>query len=990
MSLKKGTNNIGVVIKGGSDSGTTDHAELDNLDYENSGHTGFQEEITSSNKLNSDLVDDSNNTNKFMTTTEKTKLAGLNNYNDNEVRTLISNKVDKVTGKALSKNDYTDEEKQKLASINMAGKQDALVSGVSIKTINNTSLLGSGDISTSTPTDAQVTTAVDDWLDAHPEATTTVEDGSISVDKLAQDTERLFFNGNNLMGHQANVLYELPKDWKAGEDITVSTADGSVFSNDSANENECLLRFMLYDANKTYLDYYTLKNGQNYKTMTLPDTFANTPIRYLSWNIDTNFYGDIMVNYGSSKMTYEEYKKEPPTPEEQDYELYNLNQSIIYSKVQDAEDIMPTRNQLSWVIGDINSSTGQDTTSTTRFLSTSYIDLKDVEEIRLIKLHTDWQMAPWFYTSSDGTNNGISSLVNHSDNGTFFAYDKTYTKDDFNGARFMRLTGRRQNNATLSNTTNTKWYYVIVKRKKQNETYDTLYYSSSTLEQGKIATKTTTGIMSDATAVTTRDCVALPYNKNLKLKVYIENGFEIAIGVGNKPSYLQGNNTLGKYYSNGDIIDVPNGVNFYRIEIRKRKRCASSFASFYDLTPAEASKVNLKLFIVSEQLRKLEDKNAIKLIETARLHTVYPPGGQTDEQNTFKNIVIAHTSDTHGDYTRLQHFYDFCKELKPALLVNTGDTVSYDPGCGVKWVHNMVKDYSLPQMLTIGNHDVYPTLSAPASGSVTETNLTDQQVYDYLYSDIATELGNTTGKTYYYRDIAESKIRAICVNLYMYGGTNRKRSHLTDDVLSWFASTLASTPSGYGIIVLQHSHQDTYAPSEGYTTFFTPLSERKETAPAGDAYNDIDGTPLYDIVDAFIGRTTINQTYTQTGSPSTCSVTADFSSVNENIDFIAWLSGHIHTDTIHFVTGRTHRQVELNVTTTASIYGSLIGNAQSYPYYTDSTDQARLMNGETEDAFNVYVIDRDNKKIKIVRVGNNKRYDMQDRTYMEMPYTDDE
>ena len=36
------------------------------------------------------------------------------------------------------------------------------------------------------PTDGQVTTAVDEWLVAHPEATTTVQDGSITNEKLAQ------------------------------------------------------------------------------------------------------------------------------------------------------------------------------------------------------------------------------------------------------------------------------------------------------------------------------------------------------------------------------------------------------------------------------------------------------------------------------------------------------------------------------------------------------------------------------------------------------------------------------------------------------------------------------------------------------------------------------------------------------------------------------------------------------------------------------------
>lgn len=65
---------------------------------------GLQTEITSNNKLSSDLVDDTNHTNKFVTSSEK------ENWN---------------------------------------GKQDTLVSGTNIKTINNTSLLGSGNINIS-------------------------------------------------------------------------------------------------------------------------------------------------------------------------------------------------------------------------------------------------------------------------------------------------------------------------------------------------------------------------------------------------------------------------------------------------------------------------------------------------------------------------------------------------------------------------------------------------------------------------------------------------------------------------------------------------------------------------------------------------------------------------------------------------------------------------------------------------------------------------
>lgn len=58
----------------------------------------------------------------------------------------LAGKVDKVTGKGLSTNDYTDADKAKLTGIDMSTKQDTLVSGTNIKTINGSSLLGSGNI----------------------------------------------------------------------------------------------------------------------------------------------------------------------------------------------------------------------------------------------------------------------------------------------------------------------------------------------------------------------------------------------------------------------------------------------------------------------------------------------------------------------------------------------------------------------------------------------------------------------------------------------------------------------------------------------------------------------------------------------------------------------------------------------------------------------------------------------------------------------------
>ena len=103
----------------------------------------LQTKITDSNKLNSDLVDDTNSTNKFVSNTEKTNwnshitntnnphsvtkaqigLGNVDNTSDinkpisTAAQVALDNKVDKEAGKGLSTNDFTTNEKTKLAMI---------------------------------------------------------------------------------------------------------------------------------------------------------------------------------------------------------------------------------------------------------------------------------------------------------------------------------------------------------------------------------------------------------------------------------------------------------------------------------------------------------------------------------------------------------------------------------------------------------------------------------------------------------------------------------------------------------------------------------------------------------------------------------------------------------------------------------------------------------------------------------------------------------
>ena len=61
------------------------------------------------------IVED--DTHKFVTSKEKIKLDSLENYDDTDIKSSLAGKVDKVEGKELSTNDYTDAEKKKLNDI---------------------------------------------------------------------------------------------------------------------------------------------------------------------------------------------------------------------------------------------------------------------------------------------------------------------------------------------------------------------------------------------------------------------------------------------------------------------------------------------------------------------------------------------------------------------------------------------------------------------------------------------------------------------------------------------------------------------------------------------------------------------------------------------------------------------------------------------------------------------------------------------------------
>lgn len=108
---------------------------------------GLQTEITSVNMLDADLVDDTNSTHKFVTAQEKqtwnNKSDFSGSYNDLSDKPTIPTALSQLSEDATHRT-VSDTEKT-----TWGNKQEPLVSGTNIKTINNESILGSGNISIS-------------------------------------------------------------------------------------------------------------------------------------------------------------------------------------------------------------------------------------------------------------------------------------------------------------------------------------------------------------------------------------------------------------------------------------------------------------------------------------------------------------------------------------------------------------------------------------------------------------------------------------------------------------------------------------------------------------------------------------------------------------------------------------------------------------------------------------------------------------------------
>ena len=483
---------------------------------------------------------------------------------------------------------------------------------------------------------------------------------------------------------------------------------------------------------------------------------------------------------------------------------------------------------------------------------------------------------------------------------------------------------------------------------------------------GEFVNKSTSATgQSDSTArISMTNCVALPYGDRTKLKVHINPPYVFAIRCGRVAQNLASNLY---WYRDGDEIIFNNHEQYYRVIVAKLADPDATIRYTYqELAPSDLKYANLRVEYSLDDDTKDSELYDVNADNAAFFLNSQNTLSASAHGSIGSHPIVVHASDFHGDKDRLERTLRFAERAKADCVVLSGDLVANKPYDRLDWMHELFAKFNGLPIICTGNHEVL------------DNSYTDAMVYDYMMKNCAEKIGNTSGKTYYYTDVASKKLRIIVCDIYQYGATTRSNTHMSDEQLAYIANALATTPADYGVLMVAHSPCVDVGnlADPNYSTFFQSLRKY------GFTHYDINGAPIYDIVDAFIARTSINRTYTQTGSPSSISVSADFSNVPSSVQFIAHLTGHIHEDSVCYLP-TTEKQLMLNISCGCAMHGG-----SSYPYLADDCDITRVPYGKMQDAINVYVIDRGHKIVKITRIGGTKTYDMKDREYMAIPYKD--
>ena len=352
--------------------------------------------------------------------------------------------------------------------------------------------------------------------------------------------------------------------------------------------------------------------------------------------------------------------------------------------------------------------------------------------------------------------------------------------------------------------------------------------------------------------------------------------------------------------------------------------------------------------------------------------------------------TFAHASDFHSDMVRLQNYLDYCDYLGLKVAVITGDFCSQTTSDGFSNYLEQFENHKVIPIICTGNHDkttCYGKTNVPKYNEFFQKVATK---YNYQVSDLS--------KDYYYLDvnIEDQNIRFIALDQYevrTYG------YNISEAQTRWFIDTLNSTPAGYKIFVLMHQKEVPIVKEiNEITTVPKPNGQPPEivihnTTKIGNgtfyeetmAYDDSAkteankqrGDVLLHIIKLFQSKskntTPIKVTQPQNGESFTLGAEEiDFTSAQA--EFVAFMSGHTHRDTIG-----------INEYSDSSVYQLHLNiSANSTARYNLRDLPTNMGKSHKSDLFNIYSIEDNN--INVVRVGASVSHESKVRLIDKIPY----
>lgn len=286
------------------------------------------------------------------------------------------------------------------------------------------------------------------------------------------------------------------------------------------------------------------------------------------------------------------------------------------------------------------------------------------------------------------------------------------------------------------------------------------------------------------------------------------------------------------------------------------------------------------------------------------------------------NFSAICVTDLHGVFRSLDDAYALQTFYAPhntgIKIFNLGDIIAgrakennvYDPSVALY----MSKAVAYGVYHSVGQHECgyYDT----DVGRSKSNCLSHAEVFSTFIEPMKTVWGLPSLTTnYYYKDFANN---TRLISLYQYNiplvddpadsdryKYSRSVVWYGQDQLDWLIATLNSTPAGYNVIILMHQ-SDANVVDDG-SAFFT--------AETIGGNRIIDGTPIVDIVNAYINKTTLSETYT---CVDTVKYPAELFSMTASADFTGALGsfanyymGDSHIDYVGVIDGTNQRVIGL-------------------------------------------------------------------------------